>query len=135
MNPYEHLDALYSQQAMQRHAEGAEEEPHAYAVAERLYRALCQTSAAPQAVVVSGESGAGKAETNKHLVAYLRWRAASAGGTVGGSATPTEEAAGGRSHAPRKSRLARTCLRVHPCADPHPNRGHALTPIRIVATR
>ena len=37
-------------------------------VAERVYRAL-REGREPQSVVVSGESGAGKTETNKHLMA------------------------------------------------------------------
>ena len=52
--------------------------PHAYSVAERMYAGAVR--AVPQAVVVSGESGAGKTETNKHLLAYLRWRSGGSGG-------------------------------------------------------
>ena len=75
VNPYEHLDELYSQETMEWHARSDGETPHTFAVAERIYRALMQDDESPaQSVVVSGESGAGKTETNKHLVAYLRWR-------------------------------------------------------------
>ena len=44
--------------------------PHAYAVASRCYDALRETGA-PQSVLVSGESGAGKTETTKIILSYL----------------------------------------------------------------
>ena len=63
----------------------AEPPPHSYAVAERVYRTLLEASSgAAQSVVVSGESGAGKTETNKHLISYLRWRAGGGSGGGGG---------------------------------------------------
>eukprot|EP00966_Prymnesium_polylepis_P180246 4173642-Prymnesium_polylepis.2 len=85
VNPYEQFDALYSLEAMERHAATEDgEEPHAFAVAERIFRAITEVDASPQSVVVSGESGAGKTETNKHLVAYLRWRSGAAQGGAAG---------------------------------------------------
>ena len=44
--------------------------PHAYAVASRCYDALRETGA-PQSVLVSGESGAGKTETTKIILSYI----------------------------------------------------------------
>ena len=45
-----------------------------YALAELCHRRLRGAGARDQALVVSGESGAGKTETAKILVNYLSWR-------------------------------------------------------------
>ena len=79
VNPFREVPRLYGEAAMasfQGRALSAQE-PHVYAMAEEAFRCLCQTRQ-PQALVVSGESGAGKTETNKHLMYYLTWRAAQA---------------------------------------------------------
>ena len=51
-------------------------EPHTYAMAEEAYKTLTK-SGGSQSLVVSGESGAGKTETNKHLMSYIAWRSKS----------------------------------------------------------
>lgn len=51
--------------------------PHAFAIADRAYRALA-AGGRPQSVLITGESGAGKTETTKIVMRYL---AALAGGT------------------------------------------------------
>ena len=51
-------------------------EPHAYAMAEEAYKTYVKSKGS-QALVVSGESGSGKTETNKHLMQYIAWRSKS----------------------------------------------------------
>ena len=55
--------------------------PHPYDLAELCFQRL--KSGAPQALVVAGESGAGKTETSKIVLAYLAWRGG--GGDAGES--------------------------------------------------
>ena len=57
-------------------------EPHVYAMSEEAYKTMLKTKLS-QSLVVSGESGAGKTETNKHLMNYLTFRSKSE--TVGSS--------------------------------------------------
>ena len=48
-------------------------EPHVYAMGEAAYKYV-KRHLAPSAIIMSGESGAGKTETTKHLMRYLAWR-------------------------------------------------------------
>ena len=86
INPCKPVPELYSVGTMKQYVarRPAACPPHLYAVAEQSYRNLCRT-AASQAIVVSGVSGAGKTEANKHIMQYLCWRA----GQRTDSKTPT----------------------------------------------
>ena len=81
VNPYRELPALYTAGSLDQHAQllpsDGEPPPHAFAMAARAHARLMQEGR-DQAIVISGESGAGKTETAKFLLQYLA-RVASAG--------------------------------------------------------
>ena len=76
LNPCKRVPELYNVGTMERYvgARPAACPPHLYAVAEQAYRNL-SCDGTSQAIVVSGVSGAGKTEANKHIMQYLCWRA------------------------------------------------------------
>jgi hypothetical protein len=61
MNPFEARPELYSDEVRQRYIKGPSSgtQPHVYAIVEAAYRGILLTKYRPQALVVSGESGAG----------------------------------------------------------------------------
>ena len=74
MNPYAHLP-IYDHETMKSYLERSvrKAKPHVFASAEEAFLSL-RKQRRSQSLVVSGESGAGKTETNKHLMRYLAWR-------------------------------------------------------------
>ncbi|CAB9525821.1 Unconventional myosin-Ic [Seminavis robusta] len=50
---------------------GSELEPHIFAIADRSYRQMMQEQRKSQAILISGESGAGKTESTKIVMLYL----------------------------------------------------------------
>ncbi|KAJ3289906.1 cytochrome c oxidase subunit 1, partial [Borealophlyctis nickersoniae] len=71
MNPFERLDiyttALLKQYTSKRHSENP---PHIFAVADAAYSNM-RTGRQNQAVIISGESGAGKSESTKVILQFL----------------------------------------------------------------
>lgn len=85
MNPFKKLD-LYSEDRMASYAGKSLGlmEPHVFAVADRAYRSMGHYSTS-QAAIISGESGSGKTETAKIVMAFLAWAGRGAEGKTGGS--------------------------------------------------
>jgi len=71
VNPYRVLPIYGPEHVrMYQTANMSDSSPHVYALAERAYRRM-QEMKEPQAVIISGESGAGKTENAKLLLHYV----------------------------------------------------------------
>eukprot|EP00300_Choanocystis_sp_HF-7_P014386 c18673_g1_i1.p1 GENE.c18673_g1_i1~~c18673_g1_i1.p1 ORF type:complete len:1329 (+),score=307.37 c18673_g1_i1:31-4017(+) len=81
VNPFKVFPELYSLENMQKYRSRpiGTMPPHVFAIADRAYRSMI-VDGTSQGVIVSGESGAGKTETAKHVMSYL----AIVGGMEGG---------------------------------------------------
>ena len=84
MNPYSRLP-MYEAATMRAYPDKSlgKAPPHVFASGEEAYRKL-RKERRSQSLVVSGESGAGKTETNKHLMRYLAWRSRAGGAGASG---------------------------------------------------
>lgn len=73
VNPFADLPGTYNRSQMQAFRTNPTDNgksPHVYAVAEAAYRQMLLHSA-PQSIVISGESGAGKTVSARHIMRYL----------------------------------------------------------------
>ncbi|KAK1426746.1 hypothetical protein QVD17_15425 [Tagetes erecta] len=74
VNPFTRLPHLYDSHMMAQYKGAAfgELSPHPFAVADAAYRVMINEGIS-QSILVSGESGAGKTESTKHLMRYLAY--------------------------------------------------------------
>merc|ERR1712185_843590 len=72
VNPFKNVPGLYAPSLLRKYTGRYmfEVAPHVYAVAEDAYRAMLSTHL-DQAILVSGESGAGKTEAAKKVMEYI----------------------------------------------------------------
>ena len=84
VNPYKRMPDLYSEERLDEYAQLVPADapaPHAYEMAARAYTKM-MAQGVDQAIVITGESGAGKTETAKFLLAYLTHVASSSSSTL-----------------------------------------------------
>ncbi|VDO63914.1 unnamed protein product [Heligmosomoides polygyrus] len=72
INPYEEIDGLYSLDTIGKYRGKSlgQLPPHVYAIADKAYREMRRNKQS-QSIIVSGESGAGKTESQKAVLRYL----------------------------------------------------------------
>lgn len=72
VNPYKEISELYSSATIKNYQGKSlgERPPHVFAIADKAFRDM-RVLKQSQSIIVSGESGAGKTESTKHLLRYL----------------------------------------------------------------
>lgn len=72
VNPYKEIPQLYSPETVKSYQGKSlgEKPPHVFAIADKAFRDM-KVLKQSQSIIVSGESGAGKTESTKHLLKYL----------------------------------------------------------------
>lgn len=72
VNPYKEIPEMYSNATIKSYQGKSlgEKAPHVFAIADKAFRDM-RVFKQSQSIIVSGESGAGKTESTKHLLKYL----------------------------------------------------------------
>lgn len=72
MNPYVEIPEMYSSNSIKSYQGKSlgEQPPHVFAIADKAFRDM-RVLKQSQSIIVSGESGAGKTESTKHLLRFL----------------------------------------------------------------
>jgi myosin-5 len=87
INPFASIPGIYGEQTMEAYSGKELGDPrvdsHVYAMGEAAYRTMLRSSAST-VLVMSGESGAGKTETTKHVMNYIAWCSNRVAGEGGG---------------------------------------------------
>ena len=84
VNPYKRMPDLYGEERLEEYSQLLPADapaPHAYEMAARAYTKM-MAQGVDQAIVITGESGAGKTETAKLLLAYLTHVSSSSSSTL-----------------------------------------------------
>lgn len=83
INPYIEISDLYSQGTIKNYQGKSigQQPPHVFAVADKAFRDM-KVLKQSQSIIVSGESGAGKTESTKHLLRYLCYSYGSSAGPI-----------------------------------------------------
>eukprot|EP00928_Gymnodinium_smaydae_P088572 TRINITY_DN72642_c0_g1_i1.p1 TRINITY_DN72642_c0_g1~~TRINITY_DN72642_c0_g1_i1.p1 ORF type:complete len:1245 (-),score=276.03 TRINITY_DN72642_c0_g1_i1:210-3944(-) len=85
LNPFKVILGLYEDEVLRSHIREKLAQPHVFKTARASYRGICD-SYKSQTVLISGESGAGKTETTKHVMRFL-----ALAGSDGASTTSVEQ--------------------------------------------
>ena len=115
VNPFCPLPHLYGtdMMAQYRGARLGDLSPHVYAVADAAHAAMTRTGR-PQAILVSGESGAGKTETAKLVMQFLAWAGDATAAARGGTQPPSLPTFTATTAADREGGVERQVLESNP---------------------
>ncbi|KAI4457701.1 myosin [Holotrichia oblita] len=83
INPYIEIPEMYTQETIKKYQGKSlgQQPPHVFAIADKAFRDM-KVLKQSQSIIVSGESGAGKTESTKHLLRYLCYSYGSSAGPI-----------------------------------------------------